>query len=88
MALVLLSDLPQLVKETRRYGPLPGPTSSSCGGLRPSAEAFFTLRAKKELLTLFVPILGHFLCSVATSVMLSNNLSNFEKNNKNQKKCQ
>ena len=26
---------------TRRYGPLSGPTSSSCGGLRPLAEAFF-----------------------------------------------
>ena len=31
---------------TRRYGPLRGPTSSSCGGLRPSSEAFFALRAK------------------------------------------
>ena len=36
-------------KLTRRYGPLRGPTSSSCGGLRPSAEAFFALQAKKSL---------------------------------------
>ena len=38
---------------TRRYGPLRGPTSSSCGGLRPPAEAFFALRAKRELSILF-----------------------------------
>ena len=44
----------------RRYGPLRGPTSSSCGGLRPSAEAFFALRAKKELIMLFWPIFGIF----------------------------
>ena len=41
------------LKETRRYGPLRGPTSSSCGGLQPSAEAFFALRAKKDLIMLF-----------------------------------
>ena len=29
-----------MFKFTKRYGPLCGPTSSSCGGLRPSAEAF------------------------------------------------
>ena len=39
-----------ILMHTRRYGPLRGPTSSSCGGLRPSAEAFFALRAKKELI--------------------------------------
>ena len=33
---------------TRRYGPLRGPTSSSCEGLRTLSEAFFGLRAKKE----------------------------------------
>ena len=27
------------LQTTRRYGPLRGPNSSSCGGLRPSAEA-------------------------------------------------
>jgi hypothetical protein len=45
-------------KGTRRYGPLRGPTSSSCGGLRPSAEAFFALRAKKQLFMLFWPTFG------------------------------
>ena len=43
---------------TRRYSPLRGPTSSSCGGLLPSAEAFFALRAKKEHCMLFWPIFG------------------------------
>ena len=33
---------------TRRCGPLRGPSSSSCGGLHPSAEAFFALWAKKN----------------------------------------
>ena len=61
---------------TRRYSPLRGLTSTSCGGLWPSAEGFFW--AKKELLTLFVLMLGHFWCSVVTSVMFSSNLSNFE----------
>ena len=46
------------IRETRRYGLLRGPTSSSCGGLWPSAEAFFALRAKKELFMLFWPIFG------------------------------
>ena len=32
---------------TRRYSPLRGLTSSSCGGLRPPAEAFLTFQAKK-----------------------------------------
>ena len=64
---------------TRRYSPLRGLTSSSCGGLRPTAEAFFALWAKKGLCMLFSLILGHFWCSVATSVTLSSNLRNFEK---------
>ena len=34
------------LNKTRRYGPLRGPTSTSCGGLWPSVEAFFALRAK------------------------------------------
>ena len=45
---------------TRRYGLLRGPTSSSCGGLWPSAEAFFALWAKKELIMLIWPIFGIF----------------------------
>ena len=71
---------------TRRYGPLRGPTSSSCGGLRPSAEAFFALRAKKGLILLFCPIFGDFWCPVVTLVTFSSNLSNFERNPKNLKK--
>ena len=71
------------VKRTRRYGPLRGPTSSSCGGLRPSAEAFFALWAKKEIIMLFWPSFGHFWCPVVTLVTFSSNLSNFERNPKN-----
>ena len=40
----------------------------------------------KELFTLFVLILGHFWCSVVTSVTLSSNISNFEKKQKKSKK--
>ena len=45
---------------TRRYSPLRGLTSSSCWGLRPLAEAFFALRAKKSLLCCFGPFLAIF----------------------------
>mgnify|MGYP006908641815 CR=1 FL=1 len=58
---------------------LRGLTSSSCGGLWPSTKAFW---AKNEHLTLFVLILGHFWCSVVTSIMFSSNLGNFGKNPK------
>ena len=64
---------------TRRYGPLRGPTSSSCGWLWPSAEAFFALRAKKELIVLFGPIFGNFWCPVVTLVTFSSNISNKKK---------
>ena len=64
---------------TRRYGPLCGPTSSSCGGLRPSAEAFFALQAKKELFMLFWPIFGDFWCPVVTMVTFTSNLIIFQK---------
>ena len=71
---------------TRRYGPLRGPTSSSCRGLRPSAEAFFALQAKKELIiNLFWPIFGNYWGPVVTWVTFSNNLSNFERNPKKSK---
>ena len=43
----------QCVIYTRRYGPLRGLTSSSCGGLWPSVEAFLALRATKGLIVLF-----------------------------------
>ena len=46
-----------LILSTRRYGPIRGPTSSSGGGLRPSAGAFFALR-KKNLIMLFWPSFG------------------------------
>ena len=55
---------------------LRGPTSSSCGGLRPSAEVFFVLWAKKELIMLFWPILGNSWCSVVTLVTLRSNHDN------------
>ena len=35
------------IRTTRRYGSLHGPTSSSCGGLRPSAEDLFCPSGKK-----------------------------------------
>ena len=54
---------------TRRYGPLRGPTSSSCRGLRP--RLFFALRAKKrELIMLFWPIFWQFWVA-------SSNIGNF-----------
>ena len=66
---------------TRRYGPLRGPTSSSCGGLRP--RLFFL--PKKELFMLFWPIFGNFWCPVVTMVTFSSNLINFERNQKKTK---
>ena len=66
------------VQIARRYGHLRGLTSSSCGGLWPSTEAFLAVWAKKELFTLFVHILDHFWCSVVTCVMFFSNLNNFE----------
>ena len=71
---------------TRRYGPLRGPTSSSCGELWPSAEAFLALRARKELFMLFCTFFGDFWCSVVTVVTFSSNLNNFERNQKKTKK--
>ena len=57
--------------DTIRYSPLHKLSFSSCGGLRPSAKAFFGLREiKKNMFTLFVLILGHFRSSVVTSVNL------------------
>ena len=46
---------------TRRCGPLRGPSSSSCGGLRPSAEVFFCPSGKKRsFYVCFGPNLGIF----------------------------
>ena len=44
---------------TRRYGPLRGPTSSSCGGLRPRLF-FLPFGQKKSLLCCFGPFLAFF----------------------------
>ena len=63
---------------TRRYGPLRRPSSSSYEGLWPSAEAFFSLRAKKGLIVQFWLISGNFWCSVVTFVTFSSNLNNVE----------
>ena len=76
------------IRDTRRYSPLRRFTSSSCRGLRPSAQDFFALCAKKEFFTLFVLILGLFWCSVITSIMFSSNLNNFENNQKKSQKIQ
>ena len=43
---------------------------------------FFALWAKKELFMLIVLILGHFWCSVVTSVTLSSNLNNLKNQTK------
>ena len=47
----------KVLKLTRSYGPLRGPTYSSCGGLWPLAEAFFCPLAKKKA---FYAVLAHF----------------------------
>ena len=67
---------------TRWYGPLRGPTSSSCGCLRPM---FFFLQ-KKSLLCCFGQFFTFFLCPVVALVNFSSNLSNFERNSKKEKK--
>ena len=65
----------KILRKTRRYGPLRGPTSSSCGGLWPSAEAFY------------YAVLAHFWCPVVTLVTFSSNISNnTKKQQKNPKK--
>ena len=84
-SLTLIMPFVWYVIFTRRYDPLRGPTSSSCGGLQPLAKAFFALSAKKELSMMFWPILGDFWCPVVTVVTFSNNLSNFERTKKQKK---
>ena len=70
------------LKDTRRYGPLRGPISSSCEGLWASAEAFFAFRAKKRAYYAVLAHLCNFWCQVVTLVTFSSNLSNFERNPK------
>ena len=55
---------------TRRCSTLRGLSSGSCGGLQPSAEAFYPFGKKKRLFMLFLLFLGNFL-------VYSSNLSNF-----------
>ena len=57
------------LRETRRYGPLCGPTSSSCGGLRPSSEGFFCPSGKKRP---YYAVLANFRPSLVSSSDLSN----------------
>ena len=54
---------------TRRYGPLRGPTPSSCRGLPPSAKAFFALRAKKRG---YYAVLSHFWQFLVSSSNIGN----------------
>ena len=63
-------------------------TARYAGLLLAPAEAFFALRAKKELIMLFWPIFGNFWCPVVTLVNFSSNISNFERNTKKTKKIQ
>ena len=70
------------IRVTRRNSPYAGFTSSSCGRLRPPAEAFLAFWAKKELFMLFWLTLCHFWCSAVASVTFSSYLRNFQKKNK------
>ena len=60
---------------TRRYSLLSGLFSSSCREVRPSADVFFALQAKKRFFCVF----AHFWCSVVTSVTFSSNHSKSQK---------
>ena len=46
-------NIVNIIKNTRRYGLLCGPNSSSCVGLQPSTKAFFPSGKKKNLLYCF-----------------------------------
>ena len=59
---------------TRRYSPLRVLNSSSCGGVRPPAEAFWTLRAKEKAFYAVFAYFRPFWCSIVTSVSFSSNL--------------
>ena len=73
---------------TRRYGPLHGPSSCSCGGLQSPSVAFFALWAQKGLIMLVWPIIGHFWYPVVTLVTFSWTLSNYERSCKKTIKIQ
>ena len=60
-----------ILEDTARYaGLLPAPAESF-------GQGFFWPLAKKWLIMLFGPILGHFWCSAVTLVTLSSNLDTF-----------
>ena len=60
---------------TRRYGPLCGPSSSSCKGLRPWGEFFLVVRAKKNVFFMLLwPIFGLVWCPVVTFITFSSSL--------------
>ena len=66
---------------TRRYGPLRYATQACFQLLRRvSAEAFITLRSKKDFVMLLRPIFGNFWFPVVTLVTFSSNLSHFVRN--------
>ena len=73
------------INTTRKYSPLRGLSSSSCGGLWPG---LFWPFGQKRLIMLFWPILGHFWCSVVTLGTFSSNLNNLFLNPKKSKKSQ
>ena len=60
-------------------------TSSSCGGLQSPAKAIFALLVKTGVFMLFWLTLGHFWCSVVTSVTFSSNLSHLKQIKKSKK---
>ena len=66
-------DMPHLyivfLWTTRRYSPLRGLTSISCGGLRPSAEGFFCPSGKKRA---YYTVLAHFWQFLVSSSNLGN----------------
>ena len=72
---------------TRKYSPLryAGLFLAPEEGFGLWQRLFLARWARKELLTLFVLVLGHVWCSVVTSVTFSSNVSNFEQNPKNPK---
>ena len=59
VSVLALSDL---YIYTRRYSPIPRLTSSSCGELRPPAEACFALGAKKNFLCCYAYVMFMLLC--------------------------
>ena len=55
---------------TRRYGPLCGPTSSSCGGLQPFTKGLFCPSGKKTNYYAFLTNLRQFWFPVVSLVTL------------------